>query len=618
MLDLAFLLLLIAWSAAVGLAIVRRLDPEAASGPDRWAFAVPMGLGALAMLAFGLAEIGRLGRADLLAAGGITLGLAIAAERRRWRVPSMTGGPPALDPLGHVIDGTIAAVLAGSLLVALTPPTDGDALCYHLQVPKLFLWNGGAFYDPDLHETVYPLVTESLYAVALLLRGPVACRLVQWAFGLTFATGVSALGRPWLGERARWAGAVALAVPAVSNGMGAPLNDVALAAFATASLAAWCRWCDRPTPGRAALAGTFAGLAMGVKYPGLVWSGVLGVGMLSMTRSIGVGRMVRHASAFGASALLVGACWYVRAWWFTGNPVHPFFREVFGSGLDVVLAADKRPMEPSPWNLLTALVPMTLDPDRFDSWSHQFGPAFLLFLPAMVLYRAPRRLWAIVGVGYAFLTLCLTQRQSMRFVLPCVGPMAVGVAWMASRWRDRSGLASRLLMVMLAGVLALESAIAIARARHGIAAAIGLETHQHYLARREPTYRVGRWIDANLPPSSRIIGQDHRGFYIPRPYAMEKAHRRRTGLGALGESPEAIIARLRDRGFTHLLLCPPQPLDAVEFDPALLDLLGPWTDSRRPLYRDAITDPDGVTRTYAVYDLAAPPALATGPAGVRR
>ena len=57
-----------------------------------------------------------------------------------------------------------------------------------------------------------------------------ACRLIQWLLGLAFAANVAALARPVLGDRARWASAVALLVPAVSNGMGAPLNDVALAA----------------------------------------------------------------------------------------------------------------------------------------------------------------------------------------------------------------------------------------------------------------------------------------------------------------------------------------------------------------------------------------------------
>ena len=156
------------------------------------------------------------------------------------------------------------------------PVTDGDALCYHLQVPKVFLMHGAVGFDPDLHETVYPLVTELLYAVALEFRGPVACRWIQWVLGLVFAANVTALARPSLGRRAWWAGAIVLLVPAVSNGMSAPLNDVALAAFGTAAIFAWTRLLDRPSPAAAAVAGVLAGLAIGVKYPALVLVGLLG------------------------------------------------------------------------------------------------------------------------------------------------------------------------------------------------------------------------------------------------------------------------------------------------------------------------------------------------------
>ena len=97
----------------------------------------------------------------------------------------------------------------------------------------------------------------------------------------------------------------------------------------------------------------------------------------------------------------------------------------------------KRPLAVSAWNLATALGPMTLQPDRFDSLSHQFGPAFLLFLPGIFLLKPPRRVVGIVALGMAFLTACLCVRQSMRFVLIAVGPMAVGVAWAASRWDER-------------------------------------------------------------------------------------------------------------------------------------------------------------------------------------
>ena len=55
----------------------------------------------------------------------------------------------------------------------------------------------------------------------------------------------------------------------------------------------------------------------------------------------------------------------------------------------------------TPLNLLFSIVPLSMEPDRFDSFSHQFGPIFLLFLPALFL-RA--RSQARLGAGTARLS----------------------------------------------------------------------------------------------------------------------------------------------------------------------------------------------------------------------
>jgi hypothetical protein len=639
-LDLGFLLLLATIATGLGLAILRRIDPAG----DARSLALPLGLGGIALGVFALGEVG------WMTPGAIAVWLGIVA---------VIGLPETVRHLPGLLadvrasrwswcwDGPLAVALVGTLLTALAPVTDGDALCYHLQVPKVFLASGSLGFDPDLHETVYPLLTELLYAVALAVRGPVACRLVQWLFGVAFAMNVAALARPVLGDRARWAATVALLVPAVSNGMGAPLNDVALTAFGNAALVAWMRWMDRPTGRAAALAGVLAGLAMGVKYPAIVLTGLIAVAMTiravpSLAARVAWPRPRGHVGDDGqghadvarpsptmpyrapilflAVAAMIGGVWYARAYTYTGNPVYPFFRHVFGgSGLDEVLDPIKRPLPATPWNLATALVPMTLQPARFDSVSHQLGPLFLLVLPALLWERAPTRVWGIVVIGYAFLTLCLTQRQSMRFVLIAVGPLAMGVAWVAARWWDRRGLPARLMAVLLVGCLGFEAMIAVGRARHGLDVVLGRESASDYLSRREPTYRVGRWIDGHLPPTARLVGQDHRGFYIPRGYTMELAHRRRTGLGHGGGPPETIVAALRSEGFTHLLLCPPEPEDAVEFDPTLGRLLAPWLSRNEPLYSERIVDPDGVARRYSIYCLDAPSiATLAGGGEVRR
>ena len=259
------------------------------------------------------------------------------------------------------------------------------------------------------------------------------------------------------------------------------------------------------------------------------------------------------------------------------------------------------------WNVLTALWPMTLDPDRFDSLSHQFGPVFLMLLPGLFLLRAPRRIWGIAALGYAFLTLCVTQRQSMRFVLIAVGPLSVAAAWVAVACWERRSIAGRIVVVGLLAMLAGESLLAVARARHALPVLIGRESAGSYLARKEPTFVVGRWMASNLPEAARVIGQDHRGFYFPRPYTMELAYRRRTGLASHGETPERIAAALRTEGFTHVLMCPPVVENAVEFDPTLSRVMAPWLKSHKPVYHADLGDGDGVVRRYAIYSLASKP-----------
>lgn len=625
MLDCLFLLGLSLLAAAVGLRLLEALDTRFEQASDTLALAIPLGLGTLALATLGLGEIGILSPralAILFAASGLLAG------RQAWKnvgvlIQSLVRFAPARSAFELGLFFAVLITLVGTFLTALAPVTDGDALCYHLQVPKLFLRRASLLFDPDLHETVYPLLTELLYAMALAFRGPVACRLVQWLLGLVFAGNVTALARASLGPRAWWAGAIALVVPAVSNGMGAPLNDVALAAYGTAAMVALGRYFGRPRWRALILVGTLAGMAMGVKYPALVLNGLLGLAIATRLLMVepresnaGVAASpmssrLRHATAglmlFSLIMLLIGGSWYLRAWFHTGNPVYPFFRHVFGgAGLDEVLDPIKRPLAVTPWNLLTALAPLTLQPDRFDSFSHQFGPLFLLFLPALLVERPPRRVLAIVGLGLAFLTICLTQRQSMRFVLAAIGPMAVGVAWLASTWSERRTIPARLLLTALLLMVGFEASLAIARARHGLSVVLGRESSEHYLSRREPTYRVGRWIDEHLPENARIIGQDHRGFYLPREYAMELAHRRRTGLGLGGETADAIVGELKRRGFTHVMFCPPVPERAVEFDPTLGRLLADWVEVRTPVFREEIADADNVVRRYAIFDLDQP------------
>ncbi len=638
MIDLAFAAMLAAIGTGLGLRVLDRLGEAPEHLIDAAALSLPIGWGLLSMGTLALGEVGwldRVGMMGLLAVSILVGHRSWSENLRRQRPPTKVRANREGEPgcaarqaprlledrerssifwrgsrlddgaMWSGLDRTLAVMasvaILGTAIVCNSPVTDGDALCYHLQVPKVFLWQRSVGYDPDLHETVYPLLTEMLDAIVLAFRGPVACRWIPWFLGLSLMANVSALARPTLGSRAWWAGVIVLLAPAISNGMSAPLNDLSLAAFGAAAIHAWSRLLDRPTGGAAVVAGMLSGMAVGVKYPALVL--VVLLGLVLWVQGRGVSRW-RSVAIYTAMVFGVGGWWYLRAYLHTGNPVYPFFRHVFGgAGLDEVLDPIKRPMVVTPWNLFTSLAPLTLQPDRFDSFSHQFGPIFLLFLPAALLERPGRRVLGLAALGYLYLMLCLTQRQSMRFVLIALGPLSVAVACGLSAWAERRSLAARSMIAMMLMTLGFESAWAMARGLPLTPMLAGRESAESLLARREPTYIVGRWAEKHLPATARLIGQDHRGFYIPRPYTMELAHRRRTGLGRHGENAGEIVDRLREEGFTHLLLCPPVPENAVEFDPTLSRRLASWLSGRSPIYREDLTDGDGVVRRYAIYEL---------------
>ncbi len=307
---------------------------------------------------------------------------------------------------------------------------------------------------------------------------------------------------------------------------------------------------------------------------------------------------------FAAAAVLAGGCWYARAWACTGNPVYPFFRHTFGGrGIDEVLDPIKRPMAVDAWNLLTALGPMTLRPDRFDSFSHQFGPAFLLFLPALLLERPPRRVLAIAAIGYAFLTLCLSQRQSMRFVLIAVGPMSVAVAWLMSTWCDRRSVPGRLLVGACLLVLAFEAGLAAARRGRAWASSSGARPPSSSCRVASQPSAWGDGSTRTCPETpiwwARIIAASTspaptrwswRTGGGPASAAAARRPRRSSRDSARPGSPTCCSAPR----------CPRRPSSSTRPSSRLL---APWLDGRPPMYREDLADADGVVRRYAIYRL---------------
>jgi 4-amino-4-deoxy-L-arabinose transferase-like glycosyltransferase len=226
-----------------------------------------------------------------------------------------------------------------SFLLALYPPLGFDETLYHLPFARAFAASGGVPFLPALRFPVFPQLTEVLNAAVLLLAGDVATHLVGW---LALAACV-ALAFGWARELSSPAGGWIAAAMLVGSPLALYLASAGyveplLALFGLASLYAADRASrDDDMRGRAAwaiAAGALAGSAAGVKYLGLFFVAAAAVLLIrakpwrEMARDLGGYRLY---ALYGVAAAAALAPSYARIVAHTGNPLFPFYPEIFGA-----------------------------------------------------------------------------------------------------------------------------------------------------------------------------------------------------------------------------------------------------------------------------------------------
>lgn len=517
--------------------------------------------------------------------------------------------------VGSLLLGAIACASAG--LSALAPPTAGDALCYHLELPKAFLAEHALVYLPYHDNCTYPLLAEMWYLWGIAVQDAVTAQLVPWGVGLLLGLATVVLATPIIGRRWGWvAGVLVVLVPGVNNQMAAPLNDVALALMTTLAVAAgWQAIVDDQSRRWLLLAGLATGGALAIKYTALLFVAAAGIawGWLLIRQPQRRRYLVEAAAISAVLAVSIAGMWYVRAAWYRGNPVYPFFQEVVqqastGEPEFSTLPESKSPLGRAPWAMAIAPWKVTMQPEQFGGRGHQLGVLLLAFVPGLGLARRLRGLGTLLGLAAAYGVVWLLLRQNVRFLLPVVPLLAVAVAWVWVELRRFPRL-PRLLAVTAAVTMVVGlSMLALSRCRQELAVACGLESREDYLFRVEPTYRAADLANHLLPPEAHVLSQDYRTFYFRCRTTREVIYRRRTQYDRWINTPAELHRYLRRAGFTHLLLAENVGGKGIEYDATLQELAGgndqlPDTEQFDELTSYRFRDTDGAVRQYRLVAL---------------
>ncbi len=456
--------------------------------------------------------------------------------------PSKTPWAPPADWLMYGVLLAAGAACFGTLITALAPPTAGDALCCHLDLSKVFLAEHRIGNLPYHNRDASVLLTEMWYLWALALDGGVCAQLVHWGFGVLLALATVVLAGAIVGHH--WgliAGCLVVLVPGVNNLQAATMNHLALATMTTLAIAAWWRAAVGGLDRRwFVVAGLAAGGALAVKPAAILFVAALGATWLWT-----LARDTRHRGfllAGAAVATLVAVCvcmpWYAEAVWHGGNTMFSLPSDVFAvtGASDVV---------------------------------YQLGALLIAAVPGVLLCRRLHGLGTLTTTAAGYFVLWLLLYRDVRLLLPAVPLLAVVTAWVWIELRRFNPMPRLIVSASFAAVIIAMAILPLGRCRDRAAVAVGLEDRGEYLSRHEPTWPATAVADAVLPKGAHILSQDDHTFYFNRRVTHEDAYRRSVHYDRGVTGPAELSRRLRDAGFTHLLLAETVAGAAARYDPTL-------------------------------------------------
>jgi hypothetical protein len=468
----------------------------------------------------------------------------------------------------------LTVFLLTAFLLTLYPPLGFDQTMYHLPQARAFAASGGLPFLPALRYPIFPPLAEVLNASVLMFAGDVATQATGWValvacVGLAYAWARDLAGDEIMGGRitgdestgdrrdvsSRASGSLAAAVI-----VGSPIAlylaatgyvEPLLALLGGGSLYA----ADRVRAGARitsdvrwlVAAGVLAGSAASVKYLGLYF--IPAAAMLSLSRAPRR-VMLRELVIFGLAVTAAMLPCYGRLLAHTGNPVFPFYPELFGANpwaVQVIMG----PSGAERWSrTLTRLWDVTFRRETIGGLPH-FSPAFVFAAPIILLaaWRHRRfRLLLLIAVGY--LLAAPTHAHYLFTIAVLWSALAASSA--AVLLRSRAGV-----MIAVAVILACGGeAYAVYRLYRLGLPPVTSEAREQLIASQRPLYPAIAWLNRHAGPvtlyavdaelmvdyaSGTLLG-DYNG---PASFDRMEARVRTTG---------SIAAALDAIGASHLLV----------------------------------------------------------------
>ncbi len=326
------------------------------------------------------------------------------------------------DKLFYVLCIFFVAQAIVNIIGVFGPEIGFDALWYHLTLPKLYMLDHKIDYITGglLYYSVMPQLTEMLYIPFLLLLQETGSKLVHFSFGLLTAFSVYCISRRFFSPTISLLAVVIFySNLVVAWESTTAYVDLARAFFETLAVWAFIIWLETKGTKWILHAALLLGFAISIKLLSL-GSLLIFLILISFTflKNVQQTKMIFVTFLFLILAMLVASPWFLYAYSHTGNPIYPFFTQVY------------------PVTIESSIINITrfaLDLIKLSVQSNDpISPIYILFSPLILLYwkQIDKKLYPILF--YCILSVIIwyiTPRPGDgRFILPYLSVFSIAAA----------------------------------------------------------------------------------------------------------------------------------------------------------------------------------------------
>ena len=314
-----------------------------------------------------------------------------------------------------------------NLIGVLGPEISFDALWYHLTLPKIYLQNNEVFFIPGslFYYSAMPKLTEMLYIPAVLLSGEILAKLIHFSFGVITCISVYKITREFLNKRyAVLASLLFYGNLVVGWESIASYVDLSRTFFESLSFLAFLYWIKTKKEYFFITSAFMLGLAVSSKVIAL---GSLVIYFVLIGMNVEkVAERIKRVFIFSFLAIFPSLPWIAFAYVHTGNPVYPFFTDLYQTRLNINIF---------PYDVFKTIR------DTFLYGQDPISPIYLIIIPiVLVVFPRLKKLakMPFVYSGLALLIWYLTpQTGGGRFILPYLPVLSVATLITVSAVRDR-------------------------------------------------------------------------------------------------------------------------------------------------------------------------------------